>query len=144
MRTRALCGRADVQADERRPCRRCMAAVNLSVDATVIAIASHDSLDTSTRAGSTARSYDLTAGFFGQPRLEYLIERVLLIDRCRLRSCAVPARYRKAASGQAPTIGKRQDSWLLLRMQKATSIARPNPACGCCEAPRSRRAPPPM
>jgi len=29
-------------------------------------------------------------------------------------------------------------------MQKATSIARPNPACGCCEAPRSRRAPPPM
>jgi hypothetical protein len=35
MRTRALRGRADVQADERRPCRRCMAAVNLSVDATV-------------------------------------------------------------------------------------------------------------
>ncbi len=35
MRTRALRGRADVQADERRPCRRCMAAVSLSVDATV-------------------------------------------------------------------------------------------------------------
>ena len=35
MQTRALRGRADVQADERRPCRRCMAAVNLSVDATV-------------------------------------------------------------------------------------------------------------
>ena len=28
-------GRADVQADESRPCRRCMAAVSLSVDATV-------------------------------------------------------------------------------------------------------------
>ena len=35
MRTRALRGRADVQADEPRPCRRCMAAVSLSVDATV-------------------------------------------------------------------------------------------------------------
>ena len=35
MRTRALRGRADVQADERRPCRRCMAAVSLSVDATM-------------------------------------------------------------------------------------------------------------
>jgi hypothetical protein len=35
MRTRALRGRADVQADEPRPCRRCMAAVSLLVDATV-------------------------------------------------------------------------------------------------------------
>ena len=35
MRTRALRGRADVQADEPRPCRRCVAAVSLSVDATV-------------------------------------------------------------------------------------------------------------
>jgi hypothetical protein len=35
MRPRALRGRADVQADEPRPCRRCMAAVSLSVDATV-------------------------------------------------------------------------------------------------------------
>ena len=35
MRTRALRGRADVQADEPKPCRRCMAAVSLSVDATV-------------------------------------------------------------------------------------------------------------
>jgi hypothetical protein len=35
MRTRALRGRADVQADATRPCRRCVAAVSLSVDATV-------------------------------------------------------------------------------------------------------------
>ena len=38
MQTRAYRGRADVQADEPRPCRRCMAAmvaVSLSVDATV-------------------------------------------------------------------------------------------------------------
>jgi hypothetical protein len=35
MQTRAHRGRADVQADEPRPCRRCMAAVSLSVDATV-------------------------------------------------------------------------------------------------------------
>ena len=38
MRTRALRGRADVQADEPRPCRRCMAAmaaVSLSVDVIV-------------------------------------------------------------------------------------------------------------
>jgi hypothetical protein len=35
MRTRALRGRADVQADEPRPCRRCMATVSLSGDATV-------------------------------------------------------------------------------------------------------------
>jgi hypothetical protein len=35
MRRRALRGRADVQADERRPCRRCMAAASLSVDATM-------------------------------------------------------------------------------------------------------------
>ncbi len=130
MRTRALRGRAHVQADATRPCRRCMAAVSLSVErpctsctdrrpyaacasvahrtcalmatrivlrrfcarpltspspqcsgyagytqivltrckqkpfSTGIAIASHDLLGTSTRAGSTARSYDLTAGFF--------------------------------------------------------------------------------
>ena len=38
MRTRALRGRADVQADEPRPCRRCVAAVSLSVDATVYII----------------------------------------------------------------------------------------------------------
>ena len=38
MRPRALRGRADVQADEPRPCRRCMAAmaaVSLSVDVIV-------------------------------------------------------------------------------------------------------------
>ena len=35
MRTRALRGRANVQADATRPCRRFMAAVSLSVDATV-------------------------------------------------------------------------------------------------------------
>ena len=35
MRTRALRGRANVQADATRPCRRCVAAVSLSVDATV-------------------------------------------------------------------------------------------------------------
>jgi hypothetical protein len=35
MRTRALRGRADVQADATRPCRRCMATVSLSGDATV-------------------------------------------------------------------------------------------------------------
>ena len=38
MQTRAYRGRADVQADEPRPCRRCMAAmvaVSLSVDVTV-------------------------------------------------------------------------------------------------------------
>ena len=35
MRTRALRGRADVQADEPRPCRRCVAAVSLSVHATM-------------------------------------------------------------------------------------------------------------
>jgi hypothetical protein len=130
MRTRALRGRANVQADATRPCRRFMAAVGLSVDATVyistdrrpyaacasvahrtcalvdtrtalrrlcarpltspspqcsgyagytqiiltrckqkpfvavIVIASHVSLGTSTRARSTARSYQLTTGFF--------------------------------------------------------------------------------
>ena len=35
MQTRALRGRAYVQADEPRPCRRCMAAVSLSVHATM-------------------------------------------------------------------------------------------------------------
>jgi len=35
MRTRALRGRANVQADATRPCRRFMAAISLSVDATV-------------------------------------------------------------------------------------------------------------
>ena len=35
MQTRALRGRADVQADEPRPCRRCMAAVSISVHATM-------------------------------------------------------------------------------------------------------------
>jgi hypothetical protein len=33
--------------------------------------------------------------FFAQPRLEYQIERVLLIDRCRVRSCAMAARYER-------------------------------------------------
>ena len=133
MQTRAHRGRADVQADEPRPCRRCMAAmaaVSLSVDVivyimhrsqarrclcigssldvrargythgstsegarpltspspqcsglagytqvvltrckqkpflAVIVIASHDSRGTSTREGSTARSYRLATGFF--------------------------------------------------------------------------------
>jgi hypothetical protein len=134
MQTRAYRGRADVQADEPRPCRRCMAAmvaVSLSVDVTVyithrsqairslcidsspdvrahgdthgslrrfcarpltspspqcsgyagytqivltrckqkpfvavIVIASHDSRGASTREGSTARSHQLTTGFF--------------------------------------------------------------------------------
>ena len=35
MQTRAHRGRANVQADATRPCRRCMAAFSLSVDATV-------------------------------------------------------------------------------------------------------------
>jgi len=35
MRTRALRGRANVQADATRPCRRFMAGVSLSVDVTV-------------------------------------------------------------------------------------------------------------
>ena len=130
MRTRALRGRANVPVDGTRPCRRCVAAVSLSVDATVyimhrsqarrclcigssldvrargythgstsegarpltspspqcsglagytqvvltrckqkpllavIVIASHDSRGTSTREGSTARSYRLATGFF--------------------------------------------------------------------------------
>jgi hypothetical protein len=39
--------------------------------------------------------------FFAQPRLEYQIERVLLIDRCRVRSRAMAARYRKGLELQA-------------------------------------------
>ena len=38
MRTRAIRGGANVQADATRPCRRCVAAVSLSVDATVYII----------------------------------------------------------------------------------------------------------
>ena len=201
MRTRALRGRADVQADERRPCRRCMAAVNLSVDATVyimhrsqaihclyigsspdvrahgythcskaflrspsdlpeppvqrvsrfyvltrckqkpflavIAIASHDSLGTSTRAGSTARSYDLTTGFFAQPRLEYQIERVLLIDRCRVRSCAMDARYeRRHLERRLPSENERIHGFLcayrrlrILRDLLQQAVAARRPVC---------------
>ena len=38
---------------------------------------------------------NLQPDVFAQPRLEYQIERVLLIDRCRVRSCAMAARYER-------------------------------------------------
>ena len=41
--------------------------------------------------------------FFAQPRLLYQCEGVLLIDRCRVRSRAMAARYRKAL--EPPGVG---------------------------------------
>ena len=72
MRTRALRGRADVQADATRPCRRCVAAVSLSVDATVYIMHRSQSgrcLCTGTSLDMRARGYTLALRRFCARRL---------------------------------------------------------------------------
>ena len=44
------------------------------------------------------------------------------------------------SSGRAPTIRKQIENRLLVRMQQAHISARPIPALGCLQTPRSRRA----
>ena len=107
-------------------------------------MASHDSLGPRTRARVTARPMNRGPDFFEHPRLSYQCEGILLIDRCRVRSRAMAARYRKAASGRVPMIRKRTGECLLLRSHKATISTRATPASDCLLTLRLRRALLPM